>query len=347
LYYRYIKNKNKLKRLYTVYSQSEHNICDKFIDEESISIIKKLKKNSFQAYIVGGAVRDMLVGLKPKDFDIVTNARPQQIKNIFKYKARIIGKRFKLVHILNDKNSQVYTEVITFRSKEAGEYANNIYGSIEEDVTRRDFTVNALYYDIEKKELLDFYDGLNDIKKRKLKAIIPYKQIFTEDPVRIIRALKYSVKLDLKIPLLIHFNIKQSKALLLDVSRSRISEEMKKILLSSHAYTIFFKFNEYKLLPFLFPNTHQKIIDSPYFWKSLKYLDNKKDKQESDIIWPFLKIFPVKNSKDKLFNLVKEVLDGLIFPNQYIIDIINEYKKRKKKKFYNFKKKKKKEVKNL
>ena len=149
-------------------------INHELISDSALDTLKILKKNNFDAFIVGGAIRDILMGYKPKDFDIATNATPEQVRSIFK-KSRIIGRRFKLVHVIYGRE---IIEVSTFRAKPRqkiqmsnGVLKDNEYGSIKEDAERRDFTINALYYDVQDKNLIDFYGGLRDIQDNQLRLL--------------------------------------------------------------------------------------------------------------------------------------------------------------------------------
>ena len=153
-----------------IYTQKEHKINYALIDRDAVWAIKKLQQSGAEAYLVGGAVRDLMIGQIPKDFDIATSASPRQIQRLF-WNARIIGKRFKLVHLVfKDK----VHEVSTFRSgEEAMEGNNNVFGSIDQDAKRRDFSVNSFYYDPSTNQLLDFNNAMEDFRKKRISSIIP------------------------------------------------------------------------------------------------------------------------------------------------------------------------------
>jgi poly(A) polymerase len=160
-----------------VYTQDEHGINFSDVDPEAVSIVERLKSFGFETYIVGGAVRDLILGKKPKDFDIASEASPTRIKKLFR-NSRIIGRRFRLVHVYF--GPRIF-EVSTFRSMRDGP-TSNTFGDIEEDVRRRDFTLNALFYDPGQQIVVDFVGGMKDIRKKRIRPIIPLAAIFRDDP---------------------------------------------------------------------------------------------------------------------------------------------------------------------
>jgi len=197
LRFRYGKEENgALIKKAVVYTQNEHHINVANVDKDAIFVVSRLKANGAETYIVGGAVRDLMLGKKPKDFDIVTQATPAKIKRIFR-NSRVIGRRFRLVHVFF--GPKIF-EVSTFRSLKDG-HTSNTYGSIEEDVQRRDFSLNALFYDPETQIVVDYVGGMADIRRRKIRPIIPPEVIFKDDPVRMIRAVKYAAATGFHIPL--------------------------------------------------------------------------------------------------------------------------------------------------
>jgi poly(A) polymerase len=232
-----------------VYTQDEHGINLADVDPDAVHIIERLVAAGFETYIVGGAVRDLVLGKKPKDFDIASAASPNQIKKLFR-NARIIGNRFRLVHVAI--GSKLF-EVSTFRSIKDG-MKSNVFGTIEEDVLRRDFSFNALFYDPQKQLVVDYVGGMKDIRKKIVRPVIPLKTIFTDDPVRMIRAVKYGVTTGFKLPFFLRLKIQRQSHLLSSVSPSRLTEEILKIIRSSSASKIVENLESYGLYQYLQPN---------------------------------------------------------------------------------------------
>jgi poly(A) polymerase len=224
-----------------------HGIRRNQISPCALKITVNLQQAGFSAYIVGGAARDLLLGLTPKDFDVATNATPEQVHNIFR-RSRIIGRRFRLVHVMCGAET---VEVSTFRghsSADDNDHASikltdqhgrllrdNIFGSQEEDAVRRDFTINALFYDPAKEEILDYLNGYEDIKTKKLRIIGDPIQRYREDPIRMLRAVRLASKLDMQIEAETAKPIGDLAPLLQNVPPSRLFDEMLKLLLSGHA----------------------------------------------------------------------------------------------------------------
>lgn len=262
------------------------------MDIEAVRIVGRLKQAGHESYIVGGAVRDLIVGKKPKDFDIVTNASPSQIKRLFR-NARIIGRRFRLVHVY--VGEAIY-EVATFRSIKDG-HTGNTFGTIEEDVLRRDFTINALFYEPKDKIVIDYVGGFNDVKAKRIRPIIPLSVIFKDDPVRMIRAVKYAATTGFKIPLGLSWKIKQQAHLLDSVSPSRRTEEIFKIINSGNACGIVEKLSKYSLYQYLQPQAVNLMQSDGQFkhryFQSLSELDqfikSGKQPQSGEVISYFIR----------------------------------------------------------
>ncbi len=235
------------------------------ISRAAIKVLKQLHQEGYQACLVGGGVRDMLLGRQPKDFDVATDARPEQVRSIFR-NSRIIGRRFRLVHV---RFGREIIEVATFRGNgehsgdrhlESGRLVrDNVYGSIEDDALRRDFTVNALYYDFASKEVLDFAAGLQDLKKRQLRLIGEPEKRYREDPVRMLRAVRFAAKLGLEMAPPVQQPLSRMATLLADIAPARLFDEMLKLFMAGHAAETWEMLAEHGLLQVLFPQTWQSM----------------------------------------------------------------------------------------
>jgi poly(A) polymerase len=266
--YRYSAGEDgKLVKKALIYTSDEHgiNFCD--VDGEAISIIRKLKASGYDSYIVGGAVRDLILGKKPKDFDIVSCASPTRIKKIFR-NSRIIGRRFRLVHVYF--GDRIF-EVSTFRSLRDGN-TSNTFGTMDEDVYRRDFTMNALFYDPERQIVIDYVGGIKDIKNKQVRPVIAISEIFSEDPVRMIRAVKYAAATGFSLPFKLKMKIYKQSNLLASISPSRLTEEIFKIIHSDKASVIVNLLDKMGLYSFLQPEAAKLMKKDEAFRK--KYLQS-------------------------------------------------------------------------
>ena len=243
-----------------IYTEGEHGINLALVDPDAVWVVRRLRKDGFHAYIVGGAVRDLVVGRTPNDFDVATDAHPQQVRRVFR-SARIIGRRFRIVHVYCGREKVI--EVTTFRARGSGAVeasndldggdVNNRFGTMEEDAERRDFTINALYYCPVDRHIIDYVGGFADIRQRRLRTLIPAESSFTEDPVRIIRAVKYASLMRFPVPLSVSVLIKRYHESLLTCSRERVTEEIYKILTSGGAAEIFDMGFRLRLFETIFP----------------------------------------------------------------------------------------------
>ncbi|MDR0562940.1 MAG: polynucleotide adenylyltransferase PcnB [Spirochaetaceae bacterium] len=267
------KNGKPVKKA-IVYTQDEHGINFSDVDTEAVSIVERLRFHGYETYIVGGAVRDLILGKKPKDFDIVSEANPAKIKKLFR-NARIIGQRFRLVHVYF--GAKLF-EVSTFRSLKDG-LSGNTFGTIEEDVLRRDFSLNALFYDPLTQIVVDYVGGMQDIKKKSLRPLIPLSRIFVDDPVRIIRAVKYGTATGFKLPLPLKWMIKKQASLLSEVSPSRLTEEIFKIIHSACAAEIVENLEALGVYAYLQPQASQMMKKNKDFregyFRSLEALNQE------------------------------------------------------------------------
>ena len=243
------------------------NIDISLISVHAIKTIEILEDNGFEAYLVGGAVRDLLFGIKPKDFDVVTNATPDQIHHLFR-RSRMIGRRFKLVHVIYGRE---VIEVSTYRSQQKqipqadGSVIkdDNHFGTIEEDAMRRDFTINAMFYSPTYHKLVDFHDGLEDLKNGIVRIIGDPEKRYQEDPIRILRAFRVCAKLNMSLNSSSRNPIKKIVPLLHEIPHSRLFDEVIKFFLTGHglnSYKIMRNENIYSQF-FLSPDAESKEID--------------------------------------------------------------------------------------
>ena len=223
-----------------VHPRERHAMRNEQLSAAARTVTAKLQQAGFKAFIVGGAVRDLLLGIAPKDFDVATDATPEQVKPLFR-RAFIIGRRFRLVHV--HVGNEVI-EVSTFRAAQTGDGAtdehgrllsDNVYGTQAEDALRRDFTINALYFDPATESVWDYVGGLTDIRARRLKLIGPPVTRYREDPVRMLRAVRLAAKLGLTIDARSDEPIARLAPLMQNVPPARLFDEMQKLLLSGHA----------------------------------------------------------------------------------------------------------------
>jgi poly(A) polymerase len=223
-----------------VFSAREHNINPQLLSSNAVRVTQTLQDAGFKAFLVGGAVRDLVLGIKPKDFDVATNATPEQVKRLFR-RAFIIGRRFQIVHVMF---GQELIEVTTFRGSSAeaapkDEHGrvlrDNTFGEQHEDAARRDFTVNAMYYDPATQEVLDYHGGMQDIRAKTLRMIGAPEARYREDPVRMLRVVRFAAKLGLSIDPATRAPIPVMAPLIDNVPAARVFDEMLKLLMSGHA----------------------------------------------------------------------------------------------------------------
>ncbi len=230
------------------------------IDSRILDIHKELVKNSFDCFLVGGCIRDLISKKDPKDFDLVTNATPDQIIRIFKKRARMVGKRFPIVHVRIDG---LIAEVSTFRSSKnlereygkSGIILRDVgWGDIEEDVIRRDFTINSLYYDPIRNEIVDYLEGIKHIEQKKVEFIGPPIERIKEDPLRMLRAIRFSAKLDTELNDSIKNSIRISAGYINSVSKARLFDEFRKLFLSGNALDVWNLLTKTSLPKLIWPN---------------------------------------------------------------------------------------------
>jgi poly(A) polymerase len=243
--------------------RAEHSISRANISEYALKVLYKLKQEGFAAHLVGGGVRDLLLGHEPKDFDVATDATPEQVRGVFR-NCRLIGRRFRLAHVHFGRE---IIEVATFRGTGADDddadrhvengmiVRDNSYGSIAEDALRRDFTINALYYDISNFSLIDYTGGLDDIRTGQLRLIGDPEQRYREDPVRMLRAIRFACKLGFRVEPRTERPLFALGALLGDIAAARLFDELIKMFHAGYGLDTFEKLRHYGLFGHLFPDT--------------------------------------------------------------------------------------------
>jgi poly(A) polymerase len=244
--------------------RAEHTLSRSNVSSNALKVLYRLKSAGFSAFIVGGGVRDLLLGRQPKDFDIVTDALPEEVDDLFR-NCRLIGRRFRLAHVRFGRD---VVEVATFRATDAGAVdddrshsdsgrilRDNVYGTIDEDIWRRDFTVNALYYNIADFTIWDYTSGLDDIKSRTLRLIGDPVTRYREDPVRMLRAVRLAAKLDFHLAPETAAPITELADTLRDVPPARLFDEVLKLFHAGAALKSFEMLRQYDLFPYLFPAT--------------------------------------------------------------------------------------------
>ncbi|MFA5493767.1 MAG: polynucleotide adenylyltransferase PcnB [Porticoccaceae bacterium] len=248
----------------------EHTIKSRHISSAASKIVDILEENKFQAYVVGGCIRDILLDRHPKDFDVATNATPEEVKALFR-RSRIVGRRFQIVHVHMGRD---IVEVTTFRANHSASggrqgvrsdqgmlLRDNVFGDITEDAQRRDFTVNALYYQPRSNTLYDYANGLDDIARRQLRIIGDPETRFREDPVRMLRAARFAGKLGFSVEAATAAPIGALAPLLRDIPPARLFDEWLKLFLSGYALDTFHVLREFGLFEELFPSI-DPLLDS-------------------------------------------------------------------------------------
>ncbi len=247
--------------------RDEHNISRANISRNAVKVLYRLNEAGYQAYLVGGGVRDLLLGREPKDFDVATDARPEQVKAVFG-NCRLIGRRFRLAHVHFGRE---IIEVATFRStRDDGEegdrqlengmlLSDNVYGTLEEDAQRRDFTINALYYGVQDFSVVDYAGGLQDLRNGVIRLLGDPESRFREDPVRLLRAVRFAAKLGFVIEPATEAPMAHLAKLLQEIPAARLFEEVLKLFLAGSGLETFEKLRHYQLFGQLFPATEEAL----------------------------------------------------------------------------------------
>ncbi len=253
--------------------RSAHGFSRDEVSKSALKVLYRLHKSGYQAFLVGGCVRDALVGLHPKDFDVATDATPDEVRALFS-NCRLIGRRFRLAHV---RFGREIIEVATFRAaanhvdddhahdEEGRIIRDNVYGGIEEDVWRRDFTCNSLYYNIADHSIWDFVGGVDDIRQKHIVLIGDADQRLREDPVRMLRAVRFAAKLEFTVDDSVIRAIRNNVELLANVPAARLFDEFLKLFQAGHAERTFDMLREYGLFEQLFPATDQEIDEDRAF----------------------------------------------------------------------------------
>ncbi len=276
-----------------VIPKSVHGIDAAAISPGAFATVERLREGGYDAYIVGGAVRDLMLGGHPKDFDVATNATPEQVKALFR-SARIVGRRFQIVHV---RQGREIIEVTTYRGHHDSDDAkpatsrqsekglllrDNVYGTLEEDAARRDLTVNAMYYDPIEQTVLDQMGGSEDIAARLVRIIGDPATRYREDPVRMLRVVRFSAKLQFDIEGNTDYEIDHCGPLLSEIPSARLFDEFLKLFMSGYAKTTFLLLCEHNLLQYLFPEPARQIAQHPRYKKIVGLAMSSTDRRVRD-----------------------------------------------------------------
>jgi poly(A) polymerase len=313
------------------------DLDDGRIDPDAAKVVRRLTRHGYEAYLVGGCVRDLLLGRSPKDFDVATSARPDDVRSLFR-NSRIIGRRFRLVHVLFANKKTI--ETATFRSNPRdGERDgddllirnDNVFGDAHEDAARRDFTINALFYDLEGKRVLDWVGGMPDIERRCVSTIGDPVVRFLEDPVRILRAIKFSARLDLGIAPAVYDALVQCRASLSQAARPRLCIEVERLLGGGASHRSMWLAWETGVLDVLLPELSTYLSDvgedDASVWRLLGALDQRTrvrgEPLDPIVLWSALLLEPLREAcagaRDRMLaahELLEPVVDRLNVPRR-------------------------------
>lgn len=321
-----------------VLSRQGHALPRQSISDCALKVLRRLQTKGFEAYLVGGGVRDLLLKRSPKDFDVATNARPEEIKRLFR-NCRLIGRRFRLAHIYFPHE---IIEVSTFRAAKSATddvevmpKRDNEYGTLNEDAWRRDFTINALYYDAKKQTVLDFMHGLDDLKQGLIRVIGEPDRRFHEDPVRILRAVRLAAKLNLSIDPAASACFDGCAPLLKEVPGARLLDETMKLFFHGHVVASFQLLDHHQLLDYLFPMCvpfyrEPKSIAGRFIRAALHATDERINSQQSInpgfllavLLWPSLwQRFEPMIKKRQRFMLIRQISGEILSEQSKTLNI--------------------------
>lgn len=332
-------------------SRHQVRFADHLIDQDAVKVVRRLVRNNYEAYLVGGCVRDLLLNRTPKDFDVATSARPEQVRALFR-NSRVIGRRFRLVHVLfhagkvievatyrrNPKDESDEPEVGMRRLEEQGALlirSDNLFGVAHEDAERRDFTINGLFYDVDNYEILDWVGGMDDVRRREVHTIGDPEVRFHEDPVRILRALKFAGRLDLGIAPEVYDAIVLCRRQLELAARPRLSEEILRLLRGGAARRTIYLAWETGVLDELLPELSSLLYDgieegTPGFrvFRHLAHADRRSQEGvvlDDAALWTLLLLEPLKEACDgardrgaAAAEFLEPVLERLAVPRRFV-----------------------------
>ena len=304
-----------------VIPRAAHNVTRKEFSKSALKVLYRLNKAGYQAFLVGGCVRDAMLELHPKDFDVATNATPEEVRALFG-NCRLIGRRFRLAHV---RFGREIIEVATFRAAsihvdddsehdhEGRILRDNVYGTIDEDVWRRDFTCNALYYNIADFSIWDYVGGVEDVKRRQLVLIGDPEQRLREDPVRMLRAVRFAAKLDFEIDRPVVEAMHHHARLLANVPAARLFDEFLKLFQAGHAERTYDLLREHGLFGEMFPATEQELQSDDDFMKFVRAALRNTDRRVAEgksvtpmfllgvFFWlPVRKMAEIRRSEEKM-----------------------------------------------
>lgn len=285
---RWLSSPEQSNHLATV-PRDHHRVSRKGISHNALKVLYRLQNSGHEAYLVGGCVRDLQLGLSPKDFDVATDATPEQVRKLFS-NSRIIGRRFRIVHVTFGRE---IIEVTTFRGQSEEKHSDqkqsaegmllrdNVYGSLEDDAKRRDFTINAMYYTPKDFSIQAYPQGMDDLEQRIIRIIGDAETRYREDPVRMLRAIRFAAKLDFQLAPDTDGPIRDLAPLLTHIAPARLFDELLKLLMSGHAVSTWKLLNDYELMEPLLPLTHQTLncVEDDYYPNFIQFALRNTDKR--------------------------------------------------------------------